>query len=53
MTVFDWLICLLMGAGALLNVRDVGKPRDPITPGLAALVVLINFAIILGIVLDW
>jgi hypothetical protein len=37
--------------GALLTIGFIGKPRKPTTPGTAAVVVMINAALIVTLVL--
>lgn len=39
-----WVIAALIASGALLTVRDVGKPRKPLTGASAAAVVLVSAA---------
>jgi divalent metal cation (Fe/Co/Zn/Cd) transporter len=36
----------LLGWGAILTILNVGKPKEPTTPGVAALATLINAGII-------
>jgi hypothetical protein len=50
MTWYAWLIVAALVAGALLNVRDIGKPRGPITPAAAMLVIVANALMIYGVV---
>jgi hypothetical protein len=53
MTWFSYLVCALWASGTFLIIRDVGKPRGPISPSTAAWVATVNLFLILGIVLGW
>ena len=39
----------VLALSALLNVLIVGKPREPVTPGTAAVTVALNALLIVGI----
>lgn len=49
MHVIDWIIVALLTFGMLLNVAQVGKPRKPLEPTMAAVIVAINAALILSV----
>lgn len=51
MTWFDWALTAWLALGALAVVALVGKPRKPLTPGIAATTVLINALIVVGVVM--
>ena len=44
------LIALFL-TGAMSTIFSVGKPRTPITPGLAAFAALVDFVLIVWIIL--
>lgn len=48
-----WLIVALLTFGALSTVASVGKPRQPLTGGVAAFTVLSSGAIIAAILIFW
>lgn len=48
-----WLLPALYTIGALATVASVGKPRKPITPGLAATVVATNGLLIGLLIIGW
>lgn len=48
-----WLIIGFIALGALLTVTLVGKPRKPLTPGAAALTVLVCAVEIVAICIWW
>lgn len=48
---FDWLLAAWMIFGTCAMFSQIGKPRDPITEGLAYTVLVINMLIILGLAL--
>mgnify|MGYP001557761972 CR=1 FL=1 len=41
---------VLCAVGALATISQIGKPRKPITPGMAIYVVVYNAAFITGLV---
>lgn len=49
MHIVDWIIVALFSLGLLLNVAQVGKPRKPLEPGTAAVIVAVNVALIIGV----
>ena len=51
MTWFDWTLVAWLALGALASVALVGKPRKPLTPGVAVATVLINALIVVGVVM--
>lgn len=48
---FDWALAGWLALTAVLSVALIGVPRNPITPGAAIATLLINGAIIAGVVL--
>lgn len=42
MTWYAWVIVALAAVSALLTVLNIGKPRSPISPPVAALIVVAN-----------
>jgi hypothetical protein len=51
MTWFGWLLVGLIALGGLLSVGQIGRPREPLTPGTGALIVVLDALLILGVVL--
>lgn len=49
MTWFDWALVGFWTLGTLLVVLTVGQPRKPITPGLAAWILVVNSLWTLGL----
>lgn len=49
-TIFLCALIALMAAGVLITVSLVGKPRQPVTPGGAVVVVLVQGLEIAGLV---
>lgn len=50
MTWFDWALIGWLTLGAVSAVAFVGKPRQPIAPGVAVATVLVNALIVVGVV---
>lgn len=48
---FLWTLAAWHALGALLVVANVGKPKKPTTGSVAAVIVLIEAAIIAGLIL--
>jgi hypothetical protein len=53
MTWFDWILVTLLVLGVVVNVLFVGRERDPITPGVALLSVVVNAFLAYGVVRGW
>jgi hypothetical protein len=51
MTWFDWALIAWLALGGLAAVALVGKPRKPLTPGVAVATILINALIVVGLVM--
>lgn len=49
MHIVDWIIVALFTWGALLNVTQVGRPRKPLDPFTAAVIVAVNLGLIVAI----
>lgn len=49
MQLFCWILAAYLAVGALLAVASVGKPKQPLTGGTAAVVVLIVAAEVVGL----
>ncbi|WP_181799427.1 hypothetical protein [Kitasatospora acidiphila] len=45
-----WITAAIVLLGAVLTVSSVGKPRQPITPGSAAITVLIDFGLVVWLI---
>lgn len=50
MTWYAWAIVAVYVAAALATVNSIGQPRRPMTPGIAAAVLLVNGLIVWGVV---
>lgn len=50
MTWYAWMIVAALAAGAILSVLSVGRPREPLTPGVVAAVVVTDGLMIWAIV---
>lgn len=48
MTVFCWFLAAWFMLGAVVTITSIGKPRKPLTPNQAAIVVLLNMVFALG-----
>jgi hypothetical protein len=46
-----YAIAAVIAVGALLSICMIGKPRKPITPGSAAVIVVINAAEVVVLIL--
>lgn len=46
-----WTLVGLFTVNALLTVKDVNRPRKPITPGIATIVVAIAALLVTGIII--
>lgn len=51
MTWFDWTLVGWLAFGALATVGLIGVPRKPISPGTAVATVVINAALVVGVLL--
>lgn len=51
MQVLAWILIGLFSFGTVVTVTQVGKPREPITPGSAVVSTLINLALIIALVI--
>lgn len=51
MSVFLYTLIALYALSIVINIATVGKPRRPMTPGLAAATTVINAGIIIGLIL--
>lgn len=49
MTWFGWLIMSYFMLGSLLSVALIGQPREPLSPGTATFILVMNGLLILGI----
>lgn len=52
MTSVDWFLVTLLTVNAIATISLIGKPRRPLTPGVAVLAVAIDTAIVVAIVLS-
>jgi hypothetical protein len=50
-TVLDWILVAILALSSACTIALVGKERRPITPGTAAVSVLINVGLIFWIAL--
>lgn len=50
MTWFDYTLVSSFVLSASITASQVGKPRDPVTPSLAACSVILNFLFALGVI---
>jgi hypothetical protein len=48
---FDWTLIAWLALGVLSAIALIGKPRKPITPGVAVTTLVINGALAAGVVL--
>lgn len=48
---FDWTLIAWLALGVLSAIALIGKPRKPVTPGVAVTTLLINGALVAGVVL--
>lgn len=44
MNVYAWILVALSFVSVIVEVTQVGKPRKPVTPGVAAATVVVNTA---------
>lgn len=44
-----WFLTVFLILGIVVQILMVGKPREPITPGVAAFTAVANLAIVAGI----
>lgn len=51
MELFCWAFAAFLGYGALVAVANVGKPRRPLTGGVASVVVLVTACEVTGLAL--
>ena len=51
MTGIEWTLVIILALSAVATISQVGKPRKPITPGVAATAVLIDIGLIFWIAL--
>lgn len=51
--VAKWLIVTVMACSAVLTITEVGKPREPIRPEMAAVIVMANALFITLIAVFW
>lgn len=47
----DWILVGVLTLGALSTIAIIGRPREPLDPGVAAWLVLINVLLIIGLLL--
>lgn len=52
MNTFYWIFVIAVGLSCLITIGSVGKPREPLSGGMAALIVLVNVSIIVGILVS-
>lgn len=50
MNVFAWILVAWFTLGAFVTIATIGKPKPPVTPGVAMIVVIFNL-ILIGLVL--
>lgn len=50
MTWFDWTLISYLAIGAVGSVLLIGQPRGPIQPSTALLTLIVNAAIVAGLV---
>lgn len=50
MTWADWLVIVVCGLAAAVNVLTVGQPRKPTTPGGALAALIVNLGMALALV---
>jgi hypothetical protein len=50
MTWFEYLLISLLSLNVIVMILMVGKPREPVTPGVAVVTLVINSALILGVI---
>lgn len=50
MTWILWVVVALLAFGTVVSITQVGKPREPVTPGVAATTVVIQGLIISAII---
>jgi hypothetical protein len=51
--IVKWVIVTIIGLGAISTINMIGKDRKPTTPQQAIVAVLINAALIVGIIVFW
>ena len=51
LTGIEWALVVILALSAVATISQVGKPRKPITPGVAATAVLIDIGLIVWIFL--
>lgn len=51
LTGIEWTLVIILALSAVATISQVGKPRKPITPGVAATAVLIDIGLIFWIAL--
>jgi hypothetical protein len=51
--VAKWLVVTFMVVGSLSAITVVGKPRQPLRPGTAAVIVFVQALQIVAIILYW
>lgn len=52
MSGFDWFLVAWILFGAFLMIANVGKPRRPTEPLTAAIALLINVALVAGLLIS-
>lgn len=52
MSVVLWVVVALFVVSAVLTVTLIGKPRKPMTPAAAAVVISFQLAIVVAILID-
>ncbi len=51
LTGIEWTLVVILALSAVATISQVGKPRKPITPAVAATAVLIDLGLILWVIL--
>jgi hypothetical protein len=50
-TAYDWVLIGWWGLGTLLTISLIGRKRDPITPGQAMWVLILNVTLTVGMLM--
>ena len=46
MNVYKWIIIALYIVSTIVTISSIGKPRAPLTPGVVAVITVINLGVI-------